>query len=154
MLARNWSFESCSEACSPPSTCSELVEARIDATVGLQISQPFPVPNFSIKPEKVRISVALTISNISARDWLKCSHSDLDCATPSASSSCLSSGTQDPHEVPASVHFFRPATSVQPPQMASFRSPLVTLLHEQIWAISGSAPMPKAPAPAPPSATG
>ena len=43
----------------------------------------------------------VTISNSSARDWLKCSHSALDCSTPSASSSCLSSGTHDPHEVPA-----------------------------------------------------
>src|SRR6478735_10653874 len=114
MLARNWSFESCSEACSPPSTCSELVEARIDATVGLQISQPFPVPNFSIRPEKVRISVALTISKSSARDWLKCSHNALDCSTPSASSSCLSSGTQEPHEVPAFVQLLREGTSLQP----------------------------------------
>src|SRR6478609_646854 len=149
MLARKWSLESCREACSPPSTWSELVEARIDATVGLQMSQPFPVPNFSIRPEKVRISVALMISNISARDWLKCSHSDLDCSTPSASSSCFSSGTHDPQEVPANVHFFRPGTSVQPPQMASFRSPLVTLLHEQICAISGRAPTPSALAPSP-----
>ena len=52
--------------------------------------------------------VAATISNSSARDWLKCSHSALDCSTPSASSSCLSSGTHEPHEVPACVHFFRP----------------------------------------------
>ena len=62
-------MESCSEACSPSRMCSELVDARIDATVGLQMSQPFPVPNVSISPEKVRISVALMISNSSARDW-------------------------------------------------------------------------------------
>ena len=87
--------------------CSELVDARIDATTGLQMSQPFPLPKRSIRPEKVRIAVAETISNSSARDWLKCSHSALDCSTPSASSSCLSSGTHEPHDVPASVHFFR-----------------------------------------------
>ncbi len=128
--------------------CSELVDARIDATAGLQMSQPFPVPNRSISPENVLISVAEMISNSSARDWLKCSHSALDCSTPAASSSCLSNGTQEPHEVPASVHFFSSGTSQQPPAMASVRSPLVTLLHEQICAPAGSAPTPKVP-PAP-----
>jgi hypothetical protein len=111
---------------------SELVDARIDATTGLHMSQPLPLPYRSISPEKVRSSVAETISYSSARDWSKCSHSAVDCATPSASSSCLSSGTQDPQDVPASVHFFRPGTSAQPPSMASLRSPLVTLLQEQI----------------------
>ncbi|CKT17314.1 Uncharacterised protein [Mycobacterium tuberculosis] len=89
------------------------------------------------------------ISKSSARDWLKCSHSALDCSTPSASSSCLSSGTHDPHDVPAAVHDFSAGTSPQPSAIAHFSSPLVTLLHEQIWAESGSAPTPKAPAPAP-----
>src|SRR6267142_2566396 len=150
MLARKWSLESCSEACSPSRMCSELVDARIDATAGLQMSQPFPVPNRSISPENVRTDSegpAEMISNSSARDWLKCSHSALDCSTPSASSSCLSSGTQDPHEVPASVHFFSWGTSHQPPAMASVRSPLVTLLHEQICAPAGSAPTPSCPEP-------
>src|SRR3954454_15784280 len=112
----------------------------MDATVGLQISQPFPVPNFSIRPEKVRISVAEMISKSSARDWPKCSHSALDCSTPSASSSCFSSGTHEPHDVPAAVQDLSEGTSVQPSVMAHFRSPLVTLLHEQICAESGSAP--------------
>src|ERR1700682_897804 len=147
MLARKWSLESCSEGCSPSRMCSELVEARIDATAGLQMSQPFPVPNRSISAEKVRIDVAETTSNSSARDWLKCSHSAFDCSTPSASSSCLSSGTQDPQDVPASVHFFRLGTSQQPPAMALVRSPFVTLLHEQICAAGGSAPTPNPPAP-------
>src|SRR6202011_132454 len=108
MLARKWSLESCSEACSPSRMCSELVDARIDATAGLQMSQPLPVPNRSINPEKGLTDSedpAEMISNSSARDWLKCSHNALDCSTPSASSSCLSSGTQDPHEVPANVYF-------------------------------------------------
>src|SRR5215208_1926337 len=147
MLARKWSLESCSDACSPSRMCSELVDARIEATAGLHMSQPFPVPKRSISPVKVRIDVAETIENSSARDWLKCSHSALDCSTPSASSSCLSSGTHDPHEVPASVHFFSSGTSQQPPAMASVRSPLVTLLHEQICAAAGSAPTPNPPAP-------
>src|SRR4051812_25754972 len=132
MLARKWSLESCSEACSPSRMCSELVDASIEATTGLQMSQPFPAPKRSISPEKVRIAVADTISNSSALDWLKCSHSAFDCSTPSDSSICLSSGTHEPHEVPASVHFFSVGTSQQPPAMASLRSPLVTLLHEQI----------------------
>src|SRR5712671_2281371 len=111
--------------------CSELVDARIEATTGLQMSQPFPVPKRSMSSVKVRTDVAETIENSSARDWLKCSHSAFDCSTPSASSSCLSSGTQDPQDVPASVHFFRLGTSQQPPAMAFVRSPFVTLLHEQ-----------------------
>src|SRR6478736_5092086 len=98
------------------------------------MSQPFPVPKRSMSSEKVRTDVADTIENSSARDWLKCSHSALDCSTPSASSNCLSSGTQEPHEVPASVHFFSSGTSRQPPAIASVRAPLVTLLHEQICA--------------------
>src|SRR5918997_6111890 len=147
MLARKWSLESCSEACSPSRMCSELVDARIDATTGLQMSQPFPVPKRSMRPVKVRIEVAATIENSSARDWLKCSHSAFDCSTPSASSSCFSSGTQEPHEVPASVHFFSSGTSQQPPAMASVRSPLVTLLHEQICAVGGNAPTPNPAAP-------
>ena len=126
---------------------SELVDARIDATVGLHMSQPFPVPKRSIRPEKVRMSVADTISNSSLRDWLKCSHSDFDCSTPSASSNFLSSGTQEPQEVPALVHAFRPGTSQQPPAMASVRSPLVTLLQEHICAAAGSAPTPSWAAP-------
>ena len=116
---------------------------------GLQMSQPFPVPNFSIRPENFRISVAEMISKSSARDCGKCSHSALDCSTPCASSSCLSSGTQEPQEVPALVQAFRPATSEQPPSIAPHRSPLVTLLQEQIWAASGRAPTPRALAPSP-----
>src|SRR5689334_20982810 len=147
MLARKWSLESCSEACSPSRMCSELVDARIDATAGLHMSQPFPVPNRSISPEKVRIDVAATIEKSSARDWLKCSHNALDCSTPSASNSCLSSGTQEPHEVPAFVQLFRDGTSLQPPAIASHSSPFVTLLHEQICAAAGSEPTPRPVAP-------
>src|SRR6185312_2034722 len=147
MLARKWSLESCSEACSPSRMWSEPVDARIEATTGLQISQPFPRAKRSNRPENVRISVAEMISKSSARDWPKCSHSALDCSTPSASSSCLSSGTHDPHEVLANVHFLRSATSLQPPAIASHRSPLVTLLHEQICAAAGSDPTPSPVAP-------
>src|SRR6476659_8428282 len=128
--------------------CSELVDARIDATAGLHMSQPFPLPKRSINAVNVRIDVTETISNSSARDWVKCSQSALDCSTPSASSSCLSSATHEPQEVPARVHFFSSGTSQQPPAMASVRSPFVTLLHEQICAPAGSAPTPN-PTPAP-----
>src|SRR5690349_19473977 len=110
MLARKWSLLSCSEACSPSRMCSELVEARIDATTGLHMSQPFPLPKHSISAEKVLIDVAETISNSSALDWLKCSHSAFDCSTPSASNNCLSSGTHDPQDVPACVQLFRAGT--------------------------------------------
>src|SRR5947209_19498633 len=147
MLARKWSLESCNEACSPSRMWSEPVDARIDATTGLQMSQPFPRPKRSKRPENVRISVAVMISKSSARDWLKCSHSALDCATPSASSSCLSKGTQEPHDVPAAVHDLSAGTSAQPSAIAHLRSPLVTLLQEQICAESGSAPTPRAAPP-------
>src|SRR5947209_12523553 len=147
MLARKWSFESCSEACSPSRMCSELVDARIDATAGLQMSQPFPVPKRSIRPVNVRMDVAATIENSSARDWLKCSHSALDCSTPSASSSCLSSGTHEPQDVPAFVQLLSAGTSLQPPAIASHRSPLVMLLHEQICAAAGNEPTPSPVAP-------
>src|ERR1700760_1229835 len=149
MLARKWSLESCSDACSPSRMWSEPVEARMDATTGLQMSKPLPRPKRSSRPEKVLISVTEMISKSSARDWLKCSHSAFDCSTPSASNSCLSSGTHDPHDVPAAVHDLSEGTSPQPSAIAHFRSPLVTLLHEQICAESGSAPTPKAEAPPP-----
>src|SRR5262245_64371774 len=103
ILARKWSLESCNDACSPSRMWSELVDARIDATAGLQMSQPFPVPNRSISPENVRTDSdgpAEMIENNSARDWLKCSHSALDCATPSASSSCMNSGTHEHTRAP------------------------------------------------------
>src|SRR3954470_4163351 len=149
MLARKWSLESCSEACSPSRMWSEPVDARMEATTGLHMSQPFPRPKRSSSPENVRISVAEMIWKSSALDWPKCSQSALDCSTPSASSNCLSNGTHDPHEVPAAVQDLRAGTSAQPAVMAHFRSPLVTLLHEQICAASGSAPTPRAPAPSP-----
>ena len=55
----------------------------------------------------------------------KCSHSALLTATPdcssSASSSCLTSGTQEPQPVPALVHALTPATSVQPSSVTAPR---------------------------------
>src|SRR5881628_2985704 len=95
-----------------------------------------------MRPEKVRMPDAATISNSSARDWVKCSHNAFDCSTPCASRSCLSNGMHEPHDVPALVQLFKAGTSVQPSAIASVRSPLLTLLHEQIWAAAGSAPTP------------
>src|SRR6185312_8526093 len=123
--------------------CSELVDASIDATTGLHMSQPFPLPKRSMSAENVLTDVAAMISYSSALDWPKCSQSALDCSTPSASNNCLSSGTHDPHEVPACVQDFRAGTSQQPPVIASVRSPFVTLLHEQICAPAGNAPTPR-----------
>ncbi|SHR07140.1 Uncharacterised protein [Mycobacteroides abscessus subsp. abscessus] len=114
----------------------------MDATVGLQISQPVPLPCLAMSSEKVRIPVACTTWNSSARDCSKCSHSALDCSTPWAARICLSMGMQLPQEVPAQVAAFRAGTSVAPSQMAAQIAPLVTALHEQICASSGSAPTP------------
>src|SRR5256885_1662476 len=122
--------------------CSELVEARIEATAGLQMSQPVPVPYRSISPEKVRRPLAWTISNSSVRDWEKCSHNAFETSTPSAVSNCDSRGTHDPQEVPAAVQPFRSATVQAPSAMAEHNCALVTLLHEQICASSGNAPTP------------
>ena len=45
MLARKWSLVSCSAGLlAVEDVLAELVDARIDATAGLQMSQPFPVP--------------------------------------------------------------------------------------------------------------
>src|SRR6185437_9864910 len=99
-------------------------------------------PYRSISPEKVRRPLAWTISNSSVRDWEKCSHNAFETSTPSAVSNCDSRGTHDPHEVPAAVQPFRSATVQAPSAMAEHRSALVTLLQEQIWASSGSAPTP------------
>src|ERR1700746_2816219 len=121
---------------------SDDVEARIDATGGLQMSPPVPVPCFAISLENVLMPVAATIWNSSARDCVKCSHSAFDCSTPCASSSRLSIGTQLPHDVPAAVAPLIEATSQAPSAIAVQIAPFVTALHVQICASSGSAPTP------------
>jgi hypothetical protein len=57
-------------------------------------------------------------------------------------------GTHDPHEVPAAVQPLRSATVHAPSAMAAHSAALVTLLHEQICASSGSADTP-IPGPSP-----
>ncbi len=123
-------------------TWSDDVDARIDATTGLQMSQPVPVPYCAISPENVRVSVARTISNSSARDCVKCSHSAFDSSTPDAASSAFTVGRHPPHVVPAPVQFFTEARSHAPSEIAAQISPLVTALHEHTCASSGSAPAP------------
>src|ERR1044071_9911992 len=108
----------------------------MDATAGLQTSQPRPVPWREISSVNVRMPVDRRISNRSERFCPKCSHNALDCSTPAADSSCLSIGTHEPHVVPAFVHALRPGTSAQPPAMAPLTAPLVTALHEQTCASS------------------
>src|ERR1700741_1609316 len=98
--------------------CADDIVAKIDATAGLQMSQPLPVPYLAIRPENVVIPVAATIWNSSARDWVKCSPSAFDCATPCASSSRLSIGTQLPQDVPAAVAPLIAGTSHAPAVMA------------------------------------
>src|ERR1700674_2001616 len=118
------------------------IDARIDATAGLQMSQPVPLPHLAITPENVAIPVAATTWNSSARDWVKCSHRAFDCSTPCASSSRLSIGTQLPQDVPAAVTPLIAGTSHAPCEIAPQIAPLLTALQEQICASSGSAPRP------------
>ena len=118
---------------------SESVDARIDATTGLQMSQPRPVPYRAISAENVRICVARTISNNSARDCSKCSHSAFDIGTPELLSSCLTVGRHPPQVVPALVHALTCAMSQAPSAIAPQIAPLVTPLHEHTSASSGRA---------------
>ena len=87
-------------------------------------------------------SCTRTTSKSCARESSKCSHSALLTVTPDFSSSVvtsfLTSGRQDPHEVPALVHAFTPARSVQPSSLTAQRiAPALTLLQEQTFAASG-----------------
>src|ERR1700712_345783 len=117
MFARNLSFVSCSVACSPERMCPVPRVARIDATTGLQIAHPEPLPCRLMTSLNLEIRVALMISNSSARDCVKCSHSDFDCSTPHADSSLPSIGTQEPLEVPARVQDLIFATESHPPSV-------------------------------------
>ncbi len=86
------------------------------------------------------IPAPATISNSSAREWSKCSHSAFETSTPCWARIVASVGTHDPHVVPARVHVFNDGTSCAPPAIAAVSAPLVTALQEQICAESGSAP--------------
>ena len=132
--------------------CSEPVDARIDATTGLQMSHPVPLPNFATSPENVLIPVTVTISNSSERDCSKCSHRTVDCSTPRDASTFAITGTHDPHEVPARVHFLSSAISRAPLSISEHKAPFVTALHEQICASSGRASTPISSSPPSPFA--
>src|SRR5687768_3605241 len=129
----------------------------MDATVGLQISQPSPLPCLPISASKLRISPTLTRWNSSWREYGKCSHRWLLTATPlresSALMSCVTSCAQPPQVLAALLCFFIAPSVTQPVLTAAQMSPLLTLLHEQICALSGSAATP-IPAVAPPSSAG
>ena len=71
-------------------TCSFQVEARIDATAGLQISQPSPrAVSLDQRRRTSRISCTRTRWNSSCRLYGKCSHRWLVTATPARFSSLL-----------------------------------------------------------------
>src|SRR6478735_12327358 len=95
-----------------------------------------------MSPEKVRMPVAETISKSSARLCSKCSQRALDSSTPESTSSFLTVGRQPPQVVPAFVHPLIAARSQAPSAIAQQIEPLVTLLHEQMTASSGSASAP------------
>src|SRR6478735_10422489 len=93
-------------------------------------------------PEKVLIPVDATISKSSARLCSKCSHRALDSSTPESTRSFLTVGRQPPQVVPALVQPLMVARSQAPSAIAPQIAPLVTLLHEQMTASSGSASAP------------
>src|SRR5262245_55713374 len=115
----------------------------MDATAGLQMSQPRPRPCLAIVSSKVLRLPMRTRWNSCWRVYGKCSHIEVLTLTPRFLSSalriCVTSGVQPPQVVPALVLVFSAPTVVQPPSMAAHRPPFETLLHEQICAVSGSA---------------
>jgi hypothetical protein len=92
--------------------------ARIEATAGLQTSQPAPRPCESRSDSNERAPVIFAIWNNSWRVCAKCSHRWFTVALPSAASSslriALTLGRQPPQPVPAFVSFFSAASSVSP----------------------------------------
>src|SRR5579864_4068994 len=118
--------------------------ARMLATAGLQISQPFPLPWLARSSPKDLICLILMISNNSCRVNAKCSHRLLLSFLPdffiSALNRSITSGKQPPQPVPAFVHFFTSSTDARPlSRMLEQMVPLLTLLQEHTWASSGMA---------------
>ena len=114
---------------------------------GLQTSQPRPVPRRAMISSNDVSSSTRIDSNSSWRESAKCSQSAREGVTPdfvsSASRSFLTSGTHDPHWVPARVQAFSAPSSVQPsacssPFTASRIVPALTLLQAQTRAAAGS----------------
>src|SRR6187551_3690067 len=115
----------------------------MDATTGLQMSQPRPRPCLASVSSKVLSSPIRTRWNSCWRVYGKCSHIEVLTLTPrflsSALSSCVTSGVQPPQVVPALVLVLSAPTVVQPPSMAEQIPPFDTLLHEHTCAVAGSA---------------
>src|SRR5258708_23865225 len=147
MLARKRSFVSCRGALSRASTKSFQHEARIDATAGLQTSQPRPRPCLVSISSNVCNPPTRAKSNSSLRENLKCSQIWLLTATPRRDSSVfrtsVTSCAHPPHELAALVHCLSAPTVLAPPALAAHRSRVLTLVHEQICAESGRAPSPE-----------
>src|SRR5574341_446516 len=124
-------------------------EARIEATTGLQMSQPFPLPWAVMTSANVFSEFILIRWNSAWRECGKCSHRLLFTLKPrffiSASRICFASGPQPPQLVAAFVAFLRDPKEVQPLATAAQIAPFDTLLHEQISAESGrrSTPSPR-----------
>jgi hypothetical protein len=117
------------------------------AAVGLQMSQPRPLPCLASRSSKLRISPTRIRWYSSWREYAKCSHRWLFTAMPRLAISAFmtwpTSATQPPQVAPALVQAFISATVQAPSPTAAQIRPLVTLLHEQIWAVSGSASTPR-----------
>ena len=110
------------------------------------MSQPRPVPNRVTIASKVVSSATRTDSNSSCRLSGKCSQSAREVSTPvfasSVRSSFATSGTHEPHCVPARVQVFSGPISEHPSAVIALRIvPAVTVLHEQTSAESGSSPV-------------
>ncbi len=140
MLARKRSLVSWMVVCSTTFSFHRL--ARIEATAGLQISQPWPWPWARISSSNDWMRLILTISNSSCRVQAKCSHRALLTFLPDALIAALNrsvtSGRQPPQPVPAFVHSLISSTEVRfLSRMASQIWPLLTLLHEQTWVSLG-----------------
>src|SRR6478752_1664679 len=115
----------------------------MDATAGLQMSQPSPRPWRASTSSKFLSSPMRTRWNSCWRVYGKCSHIDVLTFTPRFLSSalriCVTNGVQPPQVVPAFVLVLSAPTVVQPASMAPQMPPFVTLLHEQTQAVAGSA---------------
>src|SRR5256885_16481858 len=118
----------------------------MEATAGLQVSQPSPRPWFGSVSSKVRKPPTRMRENNCWREYGKCSHrcvlTDIPFRLSSVCSTWVTSGAQPPHAVAALVAFLRAPNVVQPFSTAAQRLPLLTLLHEQICASAGSAASP------------
>src|SRR6516165_12555407 len=127
--------------------CPLPSDASIEATAGLQTSQPRPRPCSANNWPNDRRPEIRTRSNSSWRLYGKCSHRWSVTAMPALTSSSLTMsvtiGTQPPQPVPALVADFTCATSVSPSDLtASQIAAFDTLLQLQTRALPARAPAP------------